>query len=104
MATFTAWWKEEKEEKKKLSQFMSQKWLAQFSYNLKCGVLIVEGISIAKIVQFHWRSMKVYTHKNYAIVFSYQYTHGVVCKAWHTNVCLDAAHMQAVNIHHQGFI
>jgi len=56
---------------KKLSQFLkltSWKYLAQFSWNLGCGILTVEGISTAKIAWFRISSMKLCIHENCIIV------------------------------------
>ena len=78
MVTLTPEWKEEKNEKTKpiFEKSISQKCPAQFSYNLECGVLIVEGVSTAKVVRFRWRSLYMII----ALFSSCQYTHGVACQ------------------------
>ena len=48
---------------------MSQKCLVQFIYNLKCVVMMVEGISTAKVIGFCKGITELCIHENSIIVF-----------------------------------
>jgi len=73
MVTFTPW--------RKLSQFWKfVSWKCRFSWNFKCGLLIVEQISQQKLSSFveAARSYSTYV-KKIALFSSCQYTYGVAC-------------------------
>ena len=59
------------------SSYVSWKFLARFSWNLKCGVLTVEGISTAKIVRFRKSTTKVHIRENRIIVLPINILTGV---------------------------
>jgi len=61
---------------------MSRKRLARFCYNLECGVLTVEGLSIAKVVRFHTSSTKIHMHENYIIVLPVNILKDVALASW----------------------
>ena len=70
-------------------KFIYQKHLVQFSWNLECGVLILEGISTAEITQFCWSSTKLHISENYITVIYSQCGMPASWIAWHTTVCLN---------------
>jgi len=57
-------------------KFISWKCLMQFRWNLECRVLMVEGISTAKIIQFV-EAARSYVYMNLRYCSFCQYTHGV---------------------------
>ena len=81
MVTLTPLGKEQKMKSKKNEQtkpiFGSSYLLAQIGWNLESGVLMVEGISTAKIIQSHAGSVKLHMCKNFIIVLPVNVLTGV---------------------------